>query len=1055
MRDLLTYIGIALILALSAAVAAPLFIDFDAFRPRIAEELSQASGAQVLLDGPIALRFLPTPRFSAENLDLSGDFGHIRAKRAVFALALPGLLQGRLQFTRARLDDADVLVDADRARRPNLTAAVQFDDLTLRGARLAIRRGGAAALALEKLDLAARIPGPQGPFEGHGAFDATGRRVAFNFATDVLSKDILPLKADLTWPDEMARIDLDGRLDLSKAPAFEGEAKAVGKAAPGPWTAQASVRIWLDGALARGLEARLGDGPLAGRISGSLGYAASSGKRTLLLHASALSREWAGFFAPLLLDRSRSSAPLELRLGADELNWRGVSLAQAQLIWPPGGPAQVQATGPGETFIELSATPGDVGWRGKTRLKATDFAAFATALREAAPPALGAALSGAGLHRLEADGDFVAKPNEWTLANSHFRFDGARLSGDVTLKNDEGRAPLLSARLSASELDLDAAPDLAASPGLDLDLSLDAQNVKSARAGPLSGPGGRIELHLLRAGEAVRLERLDLRNIGGADLAASASWGKDFSGLRGEAKLKAGNLSPLAQALARLMPGALSRALAARANSLSPADLVGKAADGGLSVNGSLGATKVAVSLPPEAGGKRAIAVDLSAPEAGPLLNQLGAQVVWTQKLGPARLAARTQSDQGRPGAEAFTASAEIAGLHGEFHGAMADSALDGDVALSGDAGKILGLYAHSQPPAPLRFNARASWRDGVLSLSNLAGDWAGDKIAGDLSVDSDGVKGALRCDRLSATALIALVLGPPAPVKSGALWPSLSFAPTMFDPPPVKLAIDTKDLAPLGAKSRFDLSLGPGALSVARFEAETLGGTLRGGIDLRRAAGQATVTGDAQAENIAVQNPALAVRLDGRLTFAGGGASVAALVGSLAGEGAVRLRDLVVQGAAEAGPDEALAASEASAAPFDAKEAAKNIDAAFARDVLRRQGGDFTVRLAGGQLALSPADESARGLEVGFDLRDATFSLRATVAARNLPAGWNAPAPAGAAVWSGSWRTPTRRIESTGFVNAVAIRALEREQARIEKQKEEDRERLRQLAAPPSSLQP
>ena len=164
---------------------------------------------------------------------------------------------------------------------------------------------------------------------------------------------------------------------------------------------------------------------------------------------------------------------------------------------------------------------------------------------------------------------------------------------------------MLVARLSAPTLELDAAPDFAwgETEGLDLDLSLEAQTVRSTRGGQLSGDGGRIVAHLLRAGEAMRLERLDMRNIGGADLTASAAWGKGGAGLQGEARLKAGDLAPLAQVFSRLWPGAAAKAVAARAKSLSPADLACKAADGAYTLNGTLGATRIAASVAPGTGG--------------------------------------------------------------------------------------------------------------------------------------------------------------------------------------------------------------------------------------------------------------------------------------------------------------------------------------------------------------------------------------------------------------------------------------------------------------------
>ncbi len=283
-------------------------------------------------------------------------------------------------------------------------------------------------------------------------------------------------------------------------------------------------------------------------------------------------------------------------------------------------------------------------------------------------------------------------------------------------------------------------------------------------------------------------------------------------------------------------------------------------------------------------------------------------------------------------------------------------------------------------------------------------------------------------------------------------MWSSLSFAPVLIDPPPAQLSVTTDNLEPFGGKARFDLALRPGALSVARAEAAVLGGLARGGFDLRRDGRQVSLSGEIEAGDLALDNPAFSARLDGRLKFAGGGVSASALAASLAGEGAARLRDLVIGQAAPDAADEALAASQASDAPFDANAVAKSLDVAFARAPLRRREAGFTVRLADGQLALTPADQGGQGIDAGFDLRDATLSLVYSSKAHALPDGWTAPAPAGSVAWSGPWRAPARKVDAAAFVDAVATRALDREQARIEKQKEEDRARLRALSAQPAS---
>ena len=84
---------------------------------------------------------------------------------------------------------------------------------------------------------------------------------------------------------------------------------------------------------------------------------------------------------------AKSDASLDLRVGVEDLTWRGASWSDARLTWQTGAPAALQATGPGEARIEILATPQNGGWRGKARLKAEDFAAFAAALH---PDAAGA-----------------------------------------------------------------------------------------------------------------------------------------------------------------------------------------------------------------------------------------------------------------------------------------------------------------------------------------------------------------------------------------------------------------------------------------------------------------------------------------------------------------------------------------------------------------------------------------------------------------------------------------------------------------------------------------
>jgi hypothetical protein len=255
-------------------------------------------------------------------------------------------------------------------------------------------------------------------------------------------------------------------------------------------------------------------------------------------------------------------------------------------------------------------------------------------------------------------------------------------------------------------------------------------------------------------------------------------------------------------------------------------------------------------------------------------------------------------------------------------------------------------------------------------------------------------------------------------------------------DPPRARLAVTTQSLAPFDTPARFDLVLAPGALSLQKVE--FFGGALRGEAELRREAGHVTLSGVAEAKSLTLQNAGFSALLDGHMSFAGSGVSMAALAGSLAGGGGAHVRELVLQGAAPDGVDAALAASEASDAPFDIEATTRALDQALAKAPLRLPDANFALRLADGLMSLTQGANT-----FAFDLRDGSWSLTAGVSAtQRLKDG---PPPRADVVWSGPWSAPTRRIEATAYVSAVAARALAREQARIEKQKAEDRERAKQ----------
>ncbi|MEX1083964.1 MAG: AsmA family protein, partial [Xanthobacteraceae bacterium] len=82
MQTTLLGIAIAIILALVAALAGPLFIDWNGFRPAIEAEASRLIGAPVRVTGPIDAAVLPTPSLTLHGIEAgpANGSGQIRAR---------------------------------------------------------------------------------------------------------------------------------------------------------------------------------------------------------------------------------------------------------------------------------------------------------------------------------------------------------------------------------------------------------------------------------------------------------------------------------------------------------------------------------------------------------------------------------------------------------------------------------------------------------------------------------------------------------------------------------------------------------------------------------------------------------------------------------------------------------------------------------------------------------------------------------------------------------------------------------------------------------------
>ncbi|MCW2285676.1 hypothetical protein M2323_003507 [Rhodoblastus acidophilus] len=995
MRDLLTYLGIGLILVLTALLGAPYVIDFDAHRGRFAEEISKALGSQAQLDGPIEFRVLPTPYFSAQKLSLKGPLGVLKADKADFELSLPALIQGNMTFTRAELSHFALEVDGDQLRKPN--ASVRFDDLTLRDGILRVLHAGKPFISLDHVDLSGRLAGGEGPFDARGVFRAKDRNVSYSLSSDHFAGSRLPIKLSL-GSENLGNFSFDGALDLGGGLSFDGKVLGEGAAADGPWRLEGDVLAKPEAVKLDKAALHLGEGVQAMHFAGGADYGVDHGALTVDFSGAHLDGAWADVGAGLLARAMDRAAPTVLRAQLDSLNWRG-TWSRVKLARDAGGPLKIAAEGAGGARFDMAVTrEGSRNWRGKGDFSTVDYPVFAADVGAPALP----------FRQIVVGGLFNFSGGALALSNAAVTLDRTKFTGDAawTPATKESRAKL-TAKLAASALDLASVPDYGAALGeSDLDLTLDAQTAGKSE--------GKLSLRLLREKGFSRLERLEGKNLAGADVTASGEWKDKFSGLKGTVRLKAGELQDFATLLARLAPNDTTRLVASRAKILSPAVFNAKAEQGAYAFDGQAAATKFSASLD-----DRGLALDVSAPEAFDLLAQLGAPPLLSpQKLGPGQISVQTQAQGAR---RTVTGRAALGKINGQFDGAFRDGAVDGRLSLSGDPSSLIG-----GPAGNGKIDGEVESRDGRITLSKILGERGDSHFTGQLSLSSDGVSGELDVDKFSAPAFLALSLGPPAPAKPGAFWPSLSFAPVVIDPPRTKLLIHAADVAPFGVPATFQLSLAANALSVANLEAAVNGGKLRGAFDLRRQAGQATFSGEFSGEGLAVKNPALSATAAGRIKLAGSGASMAALVGALSGTGSAKLTDAIVAGAAPEAPAQVLDAQAASEKPFNAKDTVRDLDKALAGGELRLGDGEASLRLAKGELKIA-----REGVAFTYDLNDLSFSLDSSLPDRQ-----------GALTWSGAWASPVRKVEAAPFVAVAAAKALEREQARIARQREADRQR-------------
>jgi large subunit ribosomal protein L24 len=233
---LLTF-GIAIILALVAALVGPAVVDWQEHKAEIEEQAKEIVGVQVQVGGTIDVRLLPTPSLTLGDVRI----GPPDSARKVFArglsmeLSLGNLMRGEFRANQVTLDHPEVRIGLDKSgalQMPGL--ALNFDAdrlaierLTITDGKLLLYDGASGArLAVEGLNVSGEVGSLIGPFKAEGAFAAGGEHYSYHVAGGRRGDDGgMKIRLSIEADERALSFESDGTVWIDGgAPRFEGAA---------------------------------------------------------------------------------------------------------------------------------------------------------------------------------------------------------------------------------------------------------------------------------------------------------------------------------------------------------------------------------------------------------------------------------------------------------------------------------------------------------------------------------------------------------------------------------------------------------------------------------------------------------------------------------------------------------------------------------------------------------------------------------------------------------------------------------------------------------------
>jgi hypothetical protein len=1073
--------GLALIVAIVAALAAPLFVDWNAWRPVFEQRASMLVGAPVSIKGPIEASILPTPAFVMRDVTI-GDSEHgtgLKSGQIRGVLSLGALFRGAFEAEEIILAKPFMRVALGRDGRillgrgmPAETDAFSISRFTVEGGTLVVDGGtGGEVYRFDKVSATGELQSRSGPLKLDALLVRDGlpwklRAAAGQFGNNGSGK----LRFTLSRAKDNIQLEADGMLALQKAiPRFEGKISLTQQRKGAlPWKLLANAKVSRHALVLDDLGISLGsefpvelsgEARVRPRAHGGI-EAALSAKHVDLDHIGDAppGRDLVTAFAPLRNALAPfAGLPLSgtVDISADQLIAAGGTVRdlRARLSLHDGvfGPDRLTARLPGHGSVHLAGNVSKDGhFSGHLKLAAGEPSALANWI---GLDTAGISVDDSGPFRLE--GRLLASAKKFAIDQLALELADTTLGGNLAYAGKTAERPArIVANLNGDGVDLSLLTPviekaLARTNAFDLDLSL------AVREPRIFGQAARrFDAVISRDGGGLSIGRLAVEDLGGLNASAHgriASYPERPDG-RIEFTAEAtrndglnalletyGGGGEIAAYLHRVVAAGVPLHLAGTLNGDGSGTSVAIAADG------SLNGTKMtfAARAEPKTMSLDGMHLALAARDASNLVALLGFPAPEPQ-AGQGRFEATI--GQARKNAMPLKAHLVFPGIDfkGEGNLRFGDKGIEPLINLQLDATDLRALSSaaarSSGAVVPATGTARLIRSGGGVAFEDLALNFGDIRVRGRVSVkgiERPVLAGEFAVNRTRLSTLLTLALGR---AGEGTPWSDQALGPPPFEGASGSFDIDSAALGLTGTLvatgTRLRLEFDDHQAAIRDLSGDFAGGKLTGharvlrdgmlsfesrvflkGADLARILAPGTWRSKAHGKGT------FAIELSGQ------GASPAQLATNVAGRGSFSIESFSVDKLAPGAISKLFASTTKRTPPAADRITAEFVKAMEAAPLkIAKVAGPIVI--AGGVARTGKVTAKSNAVDIvshaSLDLAKLNFD--ATVSFEEAAAAGLSVRPSAVIRWRGPIAHVERSVELTPLVTALSLRAMNNE---------------------------